>query len=212
MPPPILLTTECASELDAHYAAWLKCAKGAAARRQQTMEFAGPLGGAPDTAPVLRVPLKYSPTTSELRKLILQAATTEWLLLRLQRQSDPILNNLFEIEMANWTPAHHRQYQHTQRLLTTAEDQLHRLRLKIWQHRQKRRIHAKQQRQNPCQAAANISRAKPGTCSEFPLQYSAPNRQPRAAGNSVHVPVVSLAPTVHPAPPTCFSTQSQVAG
>jgi hypothetical protein len=28
----------------------------------------------------------------------------------------------------------------------------------------------------------------------------------------VHVPVVSLAPTVHPAPPTCFSTQSQVAG
>jgi len=119
MPPPLLLTTESASELDAHYATWLN---------------------------------EYNPTTPELRKLVLQAATAEWLLLRLQRHSDNILNPLFELEMANWTPAHHRQYQRTQRLLTAAETQLHRLRLKIWQHCQKLRAHAKQQRQKPHQA------------------------------------------------------------
>jgi CHAD domain-containing protein len=115
MPPPILLTTESASELDAHYATWLN---------------------------------EYNPTTPELRKLILQAATTEWLLLRLQRQSDPILNNLFEIQMSNWTAAHHRHYQHIQRLLTSAETELHRLRLKILQLRRKLRAAARHKRQN----------------------------------------------------------------
>ncbi len=114
MPPPLLLTTESASELDAHYATWLN---------------------------------EYTPTTPELRKLILQAATTEWLLLRLQRHSDNILNPLFQLEMANWTEAHHRQYQRTQRLLTAAETQLHRLRLKILQFRRKLRAISRQQRQ-----------------------------------------------------------------
>jgi len=114
MPPPLLLTTESASELDAHYATWLN---------------------------------EYTPTTPEARKLVLQAATTDWLLRRLQRHADKILNPLFEREMANWTEAHHRQYQRTQRLLTAAETQLHRQRLKIWQHRQKLRTAARKQRQ-----------------------------------------------------------------
>jgi hypothetical protein len=39
-------------------------------------------------------------------------------------------NPLFELEMINWTPAHHRRYQ-------------------------KLRAHAKKQRQKPCQAPAN---------------------------------------------------------
>jgi uncharacterized protein YdaU (DUF1376 family) len=114
MPPPILLTAESASELDAHYATWLN---------------------------------EYAPTTPELRKLILQAATTEWLLLRLQRHADKILNPLFELEMTNWTPVHHRRYHHTQRLLTKTENQLHKARLKILQLRRKLRATAKQQRQ-----------------------------------------------------------------
>ncbi len=122
MPPPLLLSTESASELDAHYATWLN---------------------------------EYTPTTPELCKLILKAATTEWLLLRLQRHADKILNPLFQLEMANWTPAHHRQYQRTQRLLTAAEGQLHKTRRKIWHHRKKRRAHDKQQRQKPCQAQPN---------------------------------------------------------
>jgi hypothetical protein len=33
---------------------WLRSAKGADARRQGAMEFAGPFGGTLDTAPVLR--------------------------------------------------------------------------------------------------------------------------------------------------------------
>jgi hypothetical protein len=94
----MLLSTESASDLDAHYATWLN---------------------------------EYTPTTPELRKLILQAATTEWLLLRLQRHADKILNPLFELEMINWTEAHHRQYQRTQRLLTAAETQLHKTRRQI---------------------------------------------------------------------------------
>jgi hypothetical protein len=133
MPPSILLSTESASGLDAHYATWFN---------------------------------EYNPTTPELRKLILQAATAEWLLLRLQRHSDKILNPLFELEMANWSPVHHTRYQRTQRLLTAAENLLHKTRRKILCIRQKLRAAA---RPSPSLA--------PASSTVLPAQ----NRKPREA-------------------------------
>ncbi len=120
MPPPLLLSTESASDLDAHYATWLN---------------------------------EYTPTTPELRKLILQAATAEWLLLRLQHHADKILNPLFQLEMINWTEAHHRQYQRTQRLLTKAENQLHKTRRRIIENRRQQRQKLRAQRQAKSTAA-----------------------------------------------------------
>ncbi len=147
MPPPLLLTTESASELDAHYATWLESAKGTAAHRHRIRNSLALSAGRLIPRPSCACPPKYSPTTPELRKLILQAATTEWLLLRLQRHADKILNPLFQLEMTNWTPVHHRQYQRTQRLLTRAENQLHKSRRQIIQNRRQQRQKLRAQRQ-----------------------------------------------------------------
>jgi hypothetical protein len=88
----------------------------------------------------------YPTDTTEAAKLVQDAALCEWILLRVQRQSDPIFNNLFNKGMANWDEANHKQYQLTQRYLTAAERKLERHRRNIFQYRRELRAEAREQR------------------------------------------------------------------
>jgi hypothetical protein len=88
----------------------------------------------------------YPTHTVEAAKLVQEAALSEWILFRVQRQSDPIFVDLFNKEMANWDEANHKQYQLTQRYLTAAERKLERNRRNILQYRRELRATARELR------------------------------------------------------------------
>ncbi len=102
----------------------------------------------------------YPTDTIEAAKLVQDAAVSEWILLRVQRQSDPIFLDLFNKGMANWDDANHKQYQLTQRYLTAAERKLERNRRGILQYRRELRAEAREQ--------GEIAKSTPATPPEPP--------------------------------------------
>jgi hypothetical protein len=89
---------------------------------------------------------EYPTDTVEAAKLVQEAAHNEWLLLRVQRQSDKTLVDLFQTGMDAWQEAEHKRYQLTQRYLTAAERKLERNRRAIWQYRREVRAEAREKR------------------------------------------------------------------
>jgi hypothetical protein len=88
----------------------------------------------------------YPTDTVEAAKLVQEAANSEWILLRVQRQSDKAFKELYEIGMEAWGDDEHKRYQLTQRYLTAAERKLDRNRRNIWQYRRELRAEARERR------------------------------------------------------------------
>jgi hypothetical protein len=90
---------------------------------------------------------EYPTETVEAAKLVQEAAHSEWILLRVQRQSDKNFVDLFLKGMDAWEDAEHKRYQLTQRYLTAAERKLERNRRLIWQYRRELRSEARELRE-----------------------------------------------------------------
>ncbi len=120
--------------------------------------------------------------TIEAAKLVQEAANSEWILLRVQRQSDPIFVALFNKGMANWDDANHKQYQLTQRYLTAAERKLDRNRRNIPQYRRELRADARDQREFAKSSPAERSEPsdppeKKSWLPELPAKFNGPFEQ-----------------------------------
>jgi hypothetical protein len=89
----------------------------------------------------------YPTDTVEAAKLVQEAANSEWILLRVQRQSDKTFAELFQKGMDAWEDGEHKRYQLTQRYLTAAERKLERNRRMIWQYRRELRAEARERRE-----------------------------------------------------------------
>jgi hypothetical protein len=89
---------------------------------------------------------EYPTETVEAAKLVQEAAYSEWILLRVQRQSDKTLLDLFQKGMDAWLEGDHKRYQLTQRYLTAAERKVERHRRLIWQYRREVRADAREKR------------------------------------------------------------------
>jgi hypothetical protein len=113
--------------------------------------------------------------TTEAAKLVQEAALSEWLLLRVQRQSDPIFNGLFTTGMANWDEAMHKQYQLTQRYLTAAERKLERNRRSILQYRRELRAADRHDRETPSPtSSADTENSTPAEPANAPIKPPTP--------------------------------------
>jgi hypothetical protein len=90
---------------------------------------------------------EYPTDTVEAAKLVQEAAHSEWILLRVQRQSDKTFGDLFQKGMDAWEDGEHKRYQLTQRYLTAAERKVERNRRLIWQYRRELRSQARELRE-----------------------------------------------------------------